>query len=290
MSALSRALYKLTGLASLITTTILWGTSFAFIKLSMSEVDPFTYTFVRTAIATLTLTPILLYKYFNGSIDKSSFTRGFIVGLAYSIGLCLQAAGTAYVDPSLSAFITGISTIHVHFYAAFIAKKYSLLDLAALVLAIAGLYVLTAPAGGFGAGAALVFVATFAWAAQIVLIERYRGSSTLEFLTGTFSAGLVFAPLSLAHKPVLTSEAILYLVYLALVCSIGATFFQVLGQRRVSAETAALIFLLEPVFATIFSALIGLEAMSPHKILGGSLLLASLYIATISEIKYKSQN
>ena len=287
---MSTVLYKLVGLASLVATTVLWGTSFAFIKLSMGEVDPFTYTFVRTALATLALTPILLYKYFNGSIDKPSFTRGFVVGLAYSVGLCLQAAGTAYVDPSLSAFITGISTIHVHFYAAFIAKKYSLLDLAALVLAIAGLYILTAPAGGFGIGAVLVFVATFAWAAQIVLIERYRGSSILEFLAGTFSAGLIFAPFSLALKPVFTSEAFFYLAYLALVCSIGATFFQVLGQRRISAETAALVFLLEPVFATVFSVLMGLEAISLHKVLGGSLLLASLYIATVSEIKYKSQS
>ncbi|MEM1761952.1 MAG: DMT family transporter, partial [Desulfurococcaceae archaeon] len=83
----------------------------------------------------------------------------------------------------------------------------------------------------------------------------------------------------------LTREAVIYIVYLALVCSILATFFQVLGQRYVSASTAALIFLLEPVFATQFSVLMGLETVEPYKMVGGGLILLSLYIATVSEIR-----
>lgn len=277
--------FKLAGILSLVMTNILWGTSFAFIKLSMNELDPFTYTFVRTFIASLVLLPILIMKTIRRKLDIMSLMRGLLVGVAYSTGLCLQAAGTAYIDPSTSAFITGLSTIHVHLYSATVIGKYTKLDLLSLLIAILGLYVLTSPKGGLGVGDMLVFIATFAWAIQVILISRYGKSSMIEFLMGTFTAGLIFAPLSLRLGVYLSKETILYLVYLGVVCSIGATFFQVIGQRYISASTAALLFLLEPVFATVFSIIMSLEEISAHKIIGGGLIIASLYIATVIEMR-----
>lgn len=49
-------------------------------------------------------------------LDLDSLRRGFLIGITYSTGLLLQGAGTYYIDPSVSAFITGLSTIHVHIY------------------------------------------------------------------------------------------------------------------------------------------------------------------------------
>lgn len=276
---------KLAGILSLVMTNILWGTSFAFIKLSMNEINPFTYTFMRTLIATLAFLPIIIFKIIRRELHINSLTRGLLVGFAYSTGLCLQAAGTAYIDPSTSAFITGLSTIHVHLYSAITARKYTKFDLLSLLIAILGLYVLTSPAGGLGLGNLLVFIATFAWAIQVILISKYGKSSIIEFLTGTFAAGLFFAPLSLFHGININMDTLLYLLYLGIVCSVGATFFQVLGQRYVSASTAALLFLLEPVFATFFSIIMGLEELSVHKITGGGLILSSLYLTTVIELR-----
>lgn len=276
---------KILGFLSLVTTTVLWGTSFAFIKLSMSDINSFTYTFTRTIIAAIVLLPLIIPKIINGSIDYTSLRNGFITGVAYSTGLCLQAAGTAHIDPSISAFITGISTIHVHVYSALIKKKYSYLDLVALIMAITGLYWLTTPTGGLGIGEILVFTATFAWASQIILISLFKSSSMLEFLFGMFTSGVIFLPLVFAYGFNLTTDALLYIAYLAIVCSIGATFFQVLGQRYISASTASLIFLLEPVFALLFSVLMGLEMAELYKIMGGGLIISALYIALISEMR-----
>lgn len=276
---------KILGFLSLVTTTVLWGTSFAFIKLSMSDINSFTYTFTRTIIATIVLLPLIIPKIINGSIDYTSLRNGFITGVAYSTGLCLQAAGTAHIDPSISAFITGISTIHVHVYSALIKKNYSYLDLVALIMAITGLYWLTTPTGGLGIGETLVFTATFAWASQIILISLFKSSTILEFLFGMFTSGVIFLPLAFAYGLNLTTDALLYIAYLAIVCSIGATFFQVLGQRYISASTASLIFLLEPVFALLFSVLMGLEMAELYKIMGGGLIISALYIALISEMR-----
>jgi len=205
----------------------------------------------------------------------------------YTAGLCLQAAGTAYTAPSISAFVTGLSTIHVHFYVAVVLRKYSFLDFTALSMAVVGLYVLTKPTGGLGVGELLVLASTVFWALQIIIISKYAQSSLLEFLTGNFVVGALYAPLALIYGFSLTSEILLYLAYLGIACSICATLFQVLGQRYVSATTASLVFLLEPVFATIFSVLMGLEGVDLYKITGGGLILVSLYVTMISEIKYR---
>jgi len=281
--------YKILGFFSLVSTTLLWGTSFAFIKLSVGLINPLTYTFTRTTLASLILLPIILYRVLARGIDYKSLWYGFIVGLTYSTGLALQGAGTAYIEPSMSAFITGLATIHVHLYSALIKKKYSRLDLAALVSAIIGLYVLTTPSGGLGLGGVLIFAGSIMWALQIILISRYGYSSIVEFLFGTFIASVLYGQPSLLAGLNLTLEAWIYISYLAIACSIGATLFQVLGQRYISESTAAIVFLLEPVFATIFSILIGIEYITMYKVVGGGLILLSLYISTIAELKSHSE-
>jgi drug/metabolite transporter (DMT)-like permease len=189
----------------------------------------------------------------------------------------------------MSAFITGLATIHVHLYSALIKKKYFWLDLAALVSAIIGLYVLTSPSGGMGLGGVLVFAGSIMWALQIVLISRYGYSSIVEFLFDTFIAGVLYGPPALLAGLNLTLEAWIYISYLAIACSIGTALFQVLGQRYISESTAAIVFLLEPVFATIFSILMGIEYITVYKVVGGGLILLSLYISTISELKSHSE-
>jgi drug/metabolite transporter (DMT)-like permease len=276
---------KLFGFSSLILTTFLWGTSFAFIKLSVGVISPYTYVFTRTLLASIMLLPLVALKALSGPIDYTSLKRGFIVGLAYSTGLVLQGAGTAYIDPSTSAFITGLSTLHVHLYSSLIKRRYSWIDGAALFVALLGLYTISTPSGGLGVGELLVLAGTFMWALQVILISQYSYSSMLEFLFGTFLAGTIYGvatPFTGLH---MATETWLYIAYLALVCSIGATFFQVLGQRYVSEATAAIVFLLEPVFATIFSVAMGLETVTTYKVVGGALILSSLYLALYSEFK-----
>jgi len=264
---------------------VLWGSSFVFIKLSVTNISPFAYTFTRTLLASLALLPFVIHKSARGVLDVTSLRHGLVVGFAYATGLVLQGAGTAYIDPSMSAFITGLSTIHVHFYAAALKKTYSRLDLASLIAAMTGLYVLTSPTGGFTTGVVLVFTSTFMWALQIILISRYSYSSITEFLFGTFLAGLVYAPHAVFLGVEMTMSDWVYIAYLALACSIGATLFQVLGQRHVSESTAAIIFLLEPVFATFFSVLSGLEELTLQKSVGGGLILFSLYLSTRAEFR-----
>jgi drug/metabolite transporter (DMT)-like permease len=107
-------------------------------------------------------------------------------------------------------------------------------------------------------------------------------------LTGVFAAGALYATLALVIRPTLTVEILAYLAYLALACSIIAILLRVAGQRCISATTASLIFLLEPVFANLFSVLLGLEDIDLYKVTGGALILISLYATTLAELKCRA--
>ena len=89
-------------------------------------------------------------------------------------------------------------------------------------------------------------------------------------------------------RPTLTVEILAYLAYLALACSIIATLLQVPGQRYISATPASLILLLEPLVATLFSVLLGLEDIDFYKVTGGALILISLYTTTLAELKCRA--
>ena len=278
---------KIKGIFFLVLTTILWGTSFSFIKLSVEEISGFSYTFYRGLISILILTILLAAKHARQGIDAKSFIKGLYTGVAYTTGLLLQGLGTQYVTPSTSAFITGLNTVHVHLYAGFLARKYGLTHAVSLVLAISGLYILTSPQNSGGLGEILVFMGSISWAAQIILVSKFSDSSMLEYLYGMFTPTLFLAPyvFIVENGGELSLNAIAYLAYLAVACSLGAMYFQVKGQKYVTASSAAIIFLLEPVFALIFSLVMGLEDLVLYKLVGGGLIVLATYITTIGELK-----
>lgn len=283
---------KVKGVLFLVLTTVLWGTSFSFIKLSVEEISGFSYTFYRGLFSILILSILLAVKHARQGIDVKSFVKGLYTGIAYTLGLLLQGLGTQYVTPSTSAFITGLNTVHVHLYAGLLARKYGLTHAVSLVLAITGLYVLTSPQNSGGLGEILVFIGSISWAAQIILVGKYSDASMLEYLYGMFTPTLFLAPYVFIAESggELSLNTILYLAYLAVACSLGATYFQVKGQKYVSASSAAIIFLLEPVFALIFSLIMGLEGLMIYKLIGGGLIVLATYITTIGELKEQARS
>jgi len=84
---------KFIGFISLIVATILWGTSFVYIKLSIYSIDPFTYVFIRSFLATIFLLPPLFYKIIRKRLDLESIRGGLALGLVYSGGLLFQGPG-----------------------------------------------------------------------------------------------------------------------------------------------------------------------------------------------------
>lgn len=276
------------GALLLLLTTILWGSSFIFIKLIVSDVSEFSYTFYRVLISITILTPLMILRISVEKFDIKGFKYGLFTGIAYLLGLVLQGAGTRYTTPSISAFITGLNTVHVHIYSGLIKKNYSLSLFISLTLAILGLYMVTKPVGGFSFGEILVFLGSIAWAAQIILISRYarKGVKYVDFLYGMLLPSLFLAPyvLIVERSTHLTMQTFLYLAYLAVACTLIASALQIVGQKYVSPAVAAIIYILEPLFALLFSIAFYNERVELIGVIGAMLMVLASYIAVREEV------
>jgi len=273
---------RLRGSLLLLGTTLLWGTSFPAIKYVVTRIGPLTYVWVRSLIAAAGLAPYLAYATAKRWSLGRSLRGGLLTGVAFALGLWLQGWGTRYTTASNSAFITGLNTVFVHLYAALRGSGYTLHLAGALALSIGGLYLLTSPAGGFGVGDALVLMGAVMWAAQVLLVDRYAGESdpiAFTFAEMVPSIALALPAMALEGPPHLDPKLLLVLAYLGVACADAAFILQVMGQRSVPPTVAALIFLLEPVFAAIFSAATLGERFKPLQLAGMALILLGIALS-----------
>ncbi len=270
--------------AALLVTTLLWGSSFTAIKLVVGLVNEYRYVWVRAVIALLGLLPLLVYETVRGSRERLlySLKGGIAAGVAYTLGMWLQGWGTAYTTASNSAFITGLNTVFVHVYQGLIASRYSWLHGMSLGLAVVGLYLLTAPQGGLGIGETLVLLGAIAWAAQVIIVDKYSGSSPPVF---TFAEAAVAVSMIIPDAVVygdpfsIPIEALPLLAYLGIVCTDAAFALQVYGQRGVDPAAAAIIFLLEPVFAHVIARFLLGEEYGFVEVFGAGLIVAAAALA-----------
>ncbi len=284
--------YKyISGLAALITTTILWGSSFPAIKLTVSSINEYAYVGFRSLIALIGLLPYTVYYHVNKGFNKHVAVGGLIIGVIYSIGLWLQGWGMKYTTASNAAFITGLNVVFVHLYSALRHKRYSKLLALSITIALLGLYILTNPATTINPGDLLVLLGAVAWAAYVILVSKYSKHNPIIMTFYTMIPPASYLVV-LLHNTTPNDWSTLastmwILAYLAMACSNVATILQLYGQRYVRVEVAAIIYLLEPVFAAILSYITLGEILELNQLIGATLILLAMLIAILDEYYYK---
>ncbi|MCD6301556.1 MAG: DMT family transporter [Staphylothermus sp.] len=276
-------------LLALLGTAVFWGSSFPAIKYLMNVISEYSYTWVRGLFSIIFLTPYIIWFATRKDIGSRCIKGGLLAGIFYSLGLWLQAWGTRYTTASNSAFITGLNVLFVHIFTAILYKRYSKELLVSLVTSVLGLYLLTMPTGLIHSplsrlGDFLVLLGAVMWALQVLTVDKYAECDPFIFIYFMFLPTLIYATPDILNNNVhcifMNWEAVILLIYLALVCNIGAFSLQVYGQKRIKPEVTAIIFLLEPVFASIFAYFTLGETMTPQQILGAGLILLSMYTAS----------
>ncbi|MCD6323964.1 MAG: DMT family transporter [Desulfurococcales archaeon] len=280
------------GLGALLITTLLWGTSFPAIKLATQSVDGITYTWVRGVISLAGLTPVVLYFLAKGKVRRDAIVGGLATGVVFALALWLQGWGTSLTTASNSAFITGLNVVIVYGIDALIKKEpYGLRGLISLTLSVIGLYLISGGMSGVRIGDLLVLGSAFFAALQVELIHKYSSSnpSVFVFFEMVPMSFFVVADMVRGFNWVGIAEALPYLIYLGLVCNDVALAFQVYGQRHFRAYEAAVVYLLEPVSAAVFSYLVLGEVLTLKNYLGAALIVLAMAAVTVkvggSELK-----
>jgi drug/metabolite transporter (DMT)-like permease len=276
---------RVTADASLVLITLIWGTTFVVVKLSVETVDPLLFVALRFALGGLVLGAV--YRRRLLAADAATWRAGTVLGLALLAGFVFQTYGLRATTPARAAFITGLSVVLVPLIdAAGFGRRLGRGAIVGVALSAVGMAVLSAPlsaeelAGGDWRGDLLVLACAVAFALHIVGVGHYaaRHDAAAIAVLQVGAVGLIAglgAALGGAALPT-ASAPWLAVLYMGVVATAVVFRIQNWAQIHTSATHTALIFALEPVFAALFSALLYGEAITARAALGGALILAGM--------------
>jgi drug/metabolite transporter (DMT)-like permease len=210
---------------------------------------------------------------------------GVAGGVALLVGYVLQTVGLQYTTPSTSAFITYMLVVFVPLIGFVVLRRRPHpLTLVGLVLAVVGLVLLTGGADAtFGKGEVLTLGCAVAFAAHIVIVgetaERHDAIRLTCVQVTTVGASCLVLSLFTGGLA-MPASALAAAAFTGVFATALAFWAMVWAQRVVSPSRAALILLLEPVFAALLSALAG-DPLTAGALAGGALILAAVVVAEV---------
>jgi drug/metabolite transporter (DMT)-like permease len=278
---------RLTLLATgaLLAVTACWGSTFFLIHDLLERVPALDFLAVRFTIASLTL--ILLAPKALGRLTRDSRRHAVVLGCLYGVAQILQTAGLAQTPASVSGFITGMYVVATPVFAALILhNRIGGTTWLAVLLAMAGLAVLTLSGFSIGYGEALIFVAAMIYALHIVGLgawsqpQQALGMAIVQLIVIAVICLVCTAPGGLVLPDGLGDWA--SVLYMAVFAGAGAMIGQTWAQAHLPPTRAAIIMSMEPVFAALFAVLFGGESATTRMIAGGLLVLAAMLLAELA--------
>ena len=266
----------------LVFVTLIWGATFILVKDALNDAGPFAFGTLRFTIAGI-LTLVIVNKSIF-TLTKTEIIGGLICGFCLFCGYAFQNFGLMQTSASKSAFITSVSVLMVPIILyLFNIQKIKIKVWFAVVLATIGLYFLLDPRGGMmNWGDILTFGCALGFAVHIIFQGYYvkKNVRVLPFflvqawvVVGlSFINSLLFEPIFAIWSPRLISAL--------LVTGIAATFIAILlmiwAQQILNPSETAIIFSLEPVFATVFAIIFAGEVLGLWGYIGGGLIVLAV--------------
>jgi drug/metabolite transporter (DMT)-like permease len=243
-------------LLALIAVTAVWGVTFVQVKDAVALYPLFAFLAVRFAIATATLALPAAKRVRD--LGRSGLAGGAFLGLLLAAGYALQTAGLQRTTVSSTGFITGMYVVLTPLIALVLYRSRSgLAAWAGVLLATAGLAMLSGIQAGSVAGDLLVLAAAGVYSLQIVLMERYAPRHDALAFTfvemaaaclGLLAVALALGDLGVPHGWTVWGALLVTGVF----ASALGYLVQTWAQRRTSATRTALAFTMEPVWTAFF--------------------------------------
>jgi drug/metabolite transporter (DMT)-like permease len=266
--------------------TVIWGFTFPAMKLGLNDLSPLVLGTGRFALAALIMLAIFRGRVWR--MNRLEIKASLWAGTSLAAGMLLQVYGLRYTTASKCAFITALYVVLVPILTLAIERvRPRANSMVAVVLATAGLYLITNPAGGFNSGDLLTIAAAFAFSVYIMQVDYYASKcDPVAFSFGQIVVTAVISALLLGitrdTKFVPSPWAIMTLITTGIFATALAFTIQNWAQRETSATHAAIIFAAEPVWATVFAWVIQHEKLSLVAGVGGGLILAGIVALQIN--------
>jgi len=277
----------------LVLMTLIWGSTFVLIKKALADSSPLALNAVRMTLAAALLA--FYYRKRLQAMSRGALGSGIIVGIFLYLGYAFQTAGLALTTPSKSAFLTGSSTVLVPLLLViFWRAKIHPWRVTGILLAFAGLFLMTVPAGReqladfakVNRGDVLSVGCAIGFAFQIILLgrasQRFPFEQIAVLQVGTAAVLMVLTAPILEHARFKPSPVVIAAVLITGILGTAVAFtVQAWAQQFTPATHTALIFNMEPVFAWVTSFVYLKERLGLRAGLGAGLILAGVLVSEL---------
>lgn len=272
---------------------LIWGSTFVLVKEALNDSSPLVLNAARMIVAAVLLT--IYYRKKLAVLTRPALIAGVIVGVFLCLGYALQTSGLKMTTPSKSAFLTGTSSVLVPLVLVAIWRvRIHLWRVVGIVLALAGLFLMTVPAGPAGLadftrinlGDVMTIGCAFCFAFQIVFLghatQRFPFEQIAVLQVGT-AAVLMSVSAPLLEHPHFhpTATVIAAVLITGILCTAVAFTIQSWAQQFTPATHTALIFTTEPVFAWLTSFIYLKERLGLRAGAGALLILAGVLVSEL---------
>ena len=260
---------------------LVWGTTYAVIKDTLSVVQPFSLMMFRFGFSALILSLMYLKKI--KIIKGVDLKRGIIIGIFMFLAFYFLIVSIRFTTASKFSFIVGAYVLIVPFLSWVINKtKLDRYAIVGAILATIGLAFLTMERGAvFNLWDLVAGCCSFFFAAHMIAIEKYSGDSDpilltiIQFIT-TAVLFIILTGVKEGYNFTVLPEIKWTLGYLVIISTIIPFAIQNIVQRYISSTSTALILTLQSAFGSIFAVYYLDERMTKQMIIGCLLIFIAI--------------
>lgn len=264
--------------------TMLWGSSYLFMKMGLDSFQEFNLVALRFGIAFI-LAGAVFYKRLI-RIDFKTFFYGFVLGSILFLVMSLVTFGLKFTTVSNAGFLFSLAVVFVPMLLAVLFKiKPEKKVVFGVVIAILGIALLTLNDKlHINSGDYLTILGALFYATQIIFTDKFTKNVdpiALGILQlGVAGAwGLLFSFSFEEPRLPSTTETWVSVMALSVLCSAVGFIGQAVAQKHTTPTHTGLIFSLEPVFAALFAFVFIGETLSAKGYIGAILILLGVLAA-----------
>ena len=266
----------LSGVLALILVTILWGSTFVVVKETVKTIPASVLILSRFGLSALVFLPCLRPNW-------RLCWAGLELGLWLFAGYATQTIGLQYTTVNRSAFITTLYVIFLPLLLGLLGRRIGRSTAIAAGCAFAGVGLLAYEGAAPNLGDLWTVATALSWMMYIWRMETYATFSPSLSLTGAQLLGtarfsLLWVQVSHPNWSFAPEFPWLSVLYLALITTALSTWLQTWGQAQVRALEAAVIYTLEPVWASLFAYWTINEKLGTQGIIGAGLIIGAILI------------
>ncbi|WP_418718022.1 DMT family transporter [Candidatus Allofournierella merdipullorum] len=281
-------------------TALIWGVAFVAQSVGGEHVGPFTFNCVRSLLGGAVLLPMIpLLGRLSGNRReeaapadrKNLWLGGALCGIILGLASSLQQWALEYASVGKAGFITALYIVIVPVLGIFFHRMPGAQVWLAVVVAVAGLYLLCWSGGAaLGPGEWMLFGCSALFSLHILVIDHFSPLvdgvklSCIQF----FVAGLFCAvPTLLFEKPAVSDVLAAWAPILyagALSCGVAYTL-QVVAQKHVEPTLASLTLSLESVFSVLAGWLLLHQTLTARELAGCALVFCAIVLAQLPSRK-----